>query len=368
MKILIVTTVRFRFNGITSVILNYYRNMNKSDMQIDLVTPNEISDEYMAEFKSNQSNVFYIDRKGKPLLYFCKLIKLLKREKYDIVHIHGNSSMMLIDVLPAVFAGVPVRIVHSHNTTCNHIWLHKLLNPLFRICYTHGLACGQDAGKWLYGNRDFIELKNGIDVDRYRFDESIREQYREKLGVGDKILLGHVGNFIEQKNHTFLIDVFADLVKTDPNYILLLISDGALMEMIKSKVDKLGLSENVIFLGKTTEVSNYIQAMDIFLLPSLYEGLPVVLIEAQASGIPCIVSDKVAEEANLTGTIKYLDIEHTDSWVNEIKSDAEALSVSDRHAACEANLELLTQKGYNVTQNAQILKHHYIKFLKGKKH
>lgn len=366
MKILIVTTVRFRFNGITSVILNYYRNMDHTDMQIDLVTPNEISDEYRNEFTANHSRVFHLNRNGNPVRYFFELNRLLKREKYDIVHIHGNSSMMLIDVLPAVFAGVPVRIVHSHNTTCNHIVLHKLLNPLFRCCYTHGFACGQDAGKWLFGNRDFIELKNGIEPGRYRFDEGIRAQYRQKLGVGDKILLGHVGNFIEQKNHTFLMEVFAELVKENPDYVLLLISDGALMDTIKSKAERLGISDKVIFLGKTTEVNCYLQAMDLFLLPSLYEGLPVVLIEAQASGISCLVSDKVAEEANLTGTMRYLTITDTAPWLKAISTLTKALPEYDRLAVSASNLEMLTQKGYSVAQNAQVLKKYYTEFLKGK--
>ncbi|MDE6425623.1 MAG: glycosyltransferase [Ruminococcus sp.] len=335
-------------------------------MQIDFVTPNQISDEYMAELKAANSRVFYIDRKGNPLKYLIKLMKLLKKEKYNIIHIHGNSSMMLIDVLPAVVAGIPVRIVHSHNTTCDHICLHKLLNPLFRVCYTHGFACGQDAGRWLYGDRKFIELKNGIDVDNYRFDEKVREQYRTKLGIGDKILLGHVGNFIEQKNHTFLIDLFADLLRSSSNYVLLLISDGALMKEIKNKVNRLGISDNVIFLGKTPKVNKYLQAIDIFLLPSLYEGLPVVLIEAQSTGVPCIVSEKVSAEANLTGTIKFVNIDHTDSWVSEIKACTDTLSISDRYAVCATNQEIISQNGYNVTRNAQLLKQYYKDFLRGK--
>lgn len=366
MKVLIVTTVRFRYNGITSVILNYFRNMDRSNMQIDFVTPNQISDEYMEELKEANSRVFYIDRKGSPIKYFIKLTKLLKKEKYNIIHIHGNSSMMLLDLIPAVIARIPVRVVHSHNTLCNHILLHKLLNPLFRMCYTHGFACGHDAGRWLYGNRKFIELKNGINVNFYRFDEKVREQYRKKLGIGNKIVLGHVGNFIEQKNHTFLIDLFSDLLKSNSNYVLLLISDGALMDEIKNKVERLGISDNVIFLGKTPEVNKYLQAMDIFLLPSLYEGLPVVLIEAQCSGVPCIVSEKVSAEANITGTMKFVNINHTSSWISEIEACAAKLSTYDRNLVCTTNQEIITQNGYNVIKNAKLLKQYYEDFIGGK--
>ncbi len=367
MKVLIITTVRFRFNGITSVILNYYLNMNKKGMQIDLVTPNKISEEYKNIFSENSSKVFNINRKGNPLKYFIHLTKLLKKEKYDVVHIHGNSSMMLIDVLPAVIARVPIRIVHSHNTTCNHVWLHRLLNPLFNLCYTNGMACGQDAGRWLYGSKSFVELKNGIDTSKYLYSESIREQYRKELGVGEKVLLGHVGNFIEQKNHEFLIDIFADLLKKNSNYMLLLISDGALMESIKAKVERLKISDSVIFLGKTPDVNKYMQAMDILLLPSLYEGLPVVLIEAQSAGLQCLVSDKVSVESDVTDTLKFIAIDDTEQWVNEIQKSSATLKNSDRYQICLENDKKISQSGYDVTQNAEFLKKYYIDLVKGKK-
>ncbi|MGN0677419.1 MAG: glycosyltransferase family 1 protein [Ruminococcus sp.] len=365
MKILIITTVRFRFNGITSVILNYYRNMDKTDMTIDIAVPNEISDEYREEFISNGSEVYFLNRKGNPLKYFSSLYKLLKNEKYDIVHIHGNSSMMLLDVLPSLLTKVPVRIVHSHNTTCNHIFLHKLLNPVFRRCYTHGFACGQDAGKWLFGKKDFIELKNGIETKKYMFSQPLRDEYRAKLKAGNKTVIGHVGNFIEQKNHVFLINMFADLLKKNPEYILLLISDGELMEQIKAQAESLGISESIIFLGKTPDVCKYMQAMDIFVLPSLYEGLPVVLVEAQSAGLPCLVSDKVAVEANLTGTIKYIGIDNTAEWVNQIESLNKILPETDRKKCCEDNNIRIADSGYDITKSAELLRDYYTKFLKG---
>lgn len=365
MKVLIISTVRFRFNGITSVILNYYRNMDKTGMKIDIVVPNEISREYKNEFDSNGSKVYFLNRNGNPFKYFTSLYKLLKNGKYDIVHIHGNSSMMMIDVLPAVLAKVPVRIVHSHNTTCNHILLHKILNPIFRKCYTHGFACGQDAGKWLFGKDDFTELKNGIETKKYMFNESVRNEYRKKLGVGNRTLIGHVGNFIEQKNHVFLINMFAELLKKNPDYILLLISDGELMEQIKAQVKNLGISENVIFLGKTPDVCSYMQAMDIFVLPSLYEGLPVVLVEAQSAGLPCLVSDKVAVEANLTGKMKYISIQSTAKWVNQIEALNRELPDIDRKKCCEYNNMKIADAGYDITRSAEVLRNYYTEFLKG---
>lgn len=363
MKVLVVSTVRFRLNGITSVILNYYRNLNKEDMKIDFVVPNEISEDYKKELNSNGSVVYHIPRKKKPFAYQKKLYQILKQNQYDIIHIHGNSAMMLLDVLPAKFAKTEVRIVHSHNTTCNYVWIHKILEPIFKLCYTHGFACGEDAGKWLFGNDDFVLLKNGIELEKYKYDEKIRQIYREKIGATNRKVVGHVGNFIEQKNHEFLIDVFAELVKKDENYLLLLISDGALLNHIKEKVKNLNLDNNVIFLGKCTEVYNYLQAMDLFVLPSLHEGLPVVLIEAQASGLPCFVSDKVSKESDLTNSINFIDISNLKSWIEEINNFFVSDIKKNRMEVSRINQDKISMQGYDVKKNASIMEELFKKYL-----
>ena len=209
MKVLIITTV----------IMNYYRNMDKTDMTMDFVVPNEISNEYREEIENNNSRIYKVNRKGNIPKYMMELYQLMKNNGYDIVHIHGNSSTMLIELIPAVLAHIPVRMVHSHNTTCSHLWLHRLLLPVFNKCYTERLACGYDAGKWLYGEKTFFELKNGIDLQNYKYNEEVRKVYRKKINAEEKIVIGHVGNFIEQKNHEFLIDAFASLIKEIDNYL-----------------------------------------------------------------------------------------------------------------------------------------------------
>lgn len=363
MRVLVVSTVRFRFNGITSVILNYYRNMDKADMQIDFVVPNEVSDDYKAEFKANHSVCYQLNRKGNIIQYFYKLRKILRDGKYDIIHIHGNSSMMLLDVLPAYLEKVPIRIVHSHNTTCNHKLLHRVFNPFFGRCYTHSFACGNDAGKWLYGKKNFIELKNVIDTNEYKFNILIREEYRLKLNAGNKTVIGHVGNFIEQKNHRFLLDVYFKLLKKNSNYLLLLISDGILMEEMINKARKLGVFEQVVFLGKTADVNNYLQAMDVFVLPSLYEGLPVVLIEAQSSGLPILVSNKVSKESNISKNMTFLSIDDTNCWVDNILELTSKINEIDRNLVSCSNIKKIIDAGYDIKENAKILKDYYNDFL-----
>lgn len=360
MKILIVCTVRFRLNGITSVIMNYYRKMDKRDMQIDFVVVNELSNEYRKELEENNSNIFYLPRKSDPIKYMKSLKKLLDKNHYDIIHIHGNSSLMALETVTAKKAKVPVRIIHSHNTTCSHKILHNLLYRVMEKTYTNGLACGQEAGKWLFRNHDFELLKNGIDLDKFIFNEDERLLYRKKINAGNKTVIGHVGSFIHQKNHNFLIDFYYTLIQKDSNYLLLLISDGELMEQIKEKVMNLGIDDNVLFLGKTTEVKSYLQAMDIFVLPSNFEGLPVVLIEAQASGLPCIVSDKVSGESKLTELVEYLPLGDVNVWTNKILT----LKLKERNCNMEKAHRDIIQAGYNVSTNANRMKDLYQKYLK----
>lgn len=359
MKVLVINTVRFRLNGITSVIMNYYRKMDKSDMKIDFVVINEISEEYRTELERNNSNIYYIPRKKNPLKYMISLYKLIKKNEYDIVHVHGNSAIMSIETVVANLAKVPVRIVHSHNTTCIHKRLHNLLYPVLKRTYTHGFACGQDAGNWLFRNQRFKIIKNGIDLNKFRYDEEEREIYRKKINAGNLKVVGHIGNFIYQKNHNFLIDVFYELLKMDKNYLLLLISDGQLLEQMKEKVKKLGIENNVIFLGKTTEVSGYMQAMDIFILPSYYEGLPVVLIEAQALNLPCLVSDKVSKEVKLTDLVEFLPIDNISIWVKNIIN----IKLQNRTFNIKTIHEKIKECGYDVSTNANKMKQMYEEFL-----
>lgn len=360
MKVLIVSTVRFRLNGVTSVILNYYRNMERSDMQVDFVVHNEISEEYRQELEGNGSRIFRLPRKKNPLKYVWQLFRLVREEGYDVVHVHGNSAMMLVDMLPLALAGVPVRIAHGHSTSCSSLTVHRLLRPVFAKCCTHGFACSEQAGQFLFGKKPFRVVENGVELGRYAFDPEVRREFREKLGAGEKTVIGHIGNFFEVKNHTFLIDAFAELLRRDKNYLLVLISDGELMEMIREKVSALGISEQVLFLGKTTQVPGYLQAMDMLVLPSLYEGLPVVLVEAQAAGLPCLVSDRVSTNSDLTGVLQFLPIDDPGVWADAMGSQEK----TDRAENCRLWHSRIGEAGYDIEKNAHLIKELYQGYLK----
>lgn len=364
-RILVINTVRFKLNGISAVIKNYYNAMEKADLYMEFVAIDNPVEEFVEFFEQNnlKCHVIY---KNNLFKYFFRLLDIAEKGKFDIVHIHGNSANMAIELLACFLAGVNIRIAHSHNTLSLHPMMHNLLFPFFTLLCTERFACGQDAGKWLFHNKSFIEIKNGIEVNKYLYNCDERKKIRLSLGIEDKLVIGHVGNFIEQKNHIFLIDIFAELIKMNSDYYLLLISDGYLMDEIRSKVDELGIQKSVMFVGKTQNVSLYLQAMDIFMLPSLHEGLPLVLVEAQAAGLPCIVSDTVAREANLTNSVKYLPIQTIGPWVETIKSLDTPKLVAERAERMLEWTPMILKSGYDIKQNAKLLKKCYLDAIKAK--
>ena len=355
MKVLIVNTVLFRENGITAVIMNYFRNMDKTDIKVDFVVVNDINTKFRNEIESNGSTIYQITRNKNLFSYMNKLRKLVKKNKYDIVHVHGSSAMMLIDLLPIKLGGAKVRIAHSHNTSCSHMTTHKLFNPLFQKICTHPIACSNDAGKWLFPNRKFTVLNNGIDVSKYTFNPVIREEYRAKINAGNKKVIGHVGNFIEQKNHTFILDFFAEVLKRDNNYLLLLIGTGYLMDNIKAKAEELKIQDNIVYLGTTFEVSEYMQAMDLFVFPSLFEGLGLVLLEAQATGLQCFASKEVPIEAKMLSQTEFLPIDNKTEWAEKILNS----EVAGRENISAEAINTLCEKGYDIKENADKLNEFY---------
>jgi glycosyltransferase involved in cell wall biosynthesis len=228
---------------------------------------------------------------------------------------------MFLDVLIAWFCGVKIRITHCHSTSCKYRFLHYVFKPFLNILATDRVACSKAAGKWLYGRRSFNIVQNGINFDDYKFSISNREYIHKKHGLTDELVLCHVGYFLDMKNHTFLIDIFKEVTKIEPKSVLILIGSGPLESEIKNKVLALGLEDKVIFTGNTTEVSKYYSASDVFVLPSKFEGLPLVLMEAQVSGLSCFIADNITGEADITGNVIPLSIQSEPGiWAGRITS------------------------------------------------
>lgn len=366
MRLLCVITGGLKNDGITNNVLLYYKNMDKSNLQIDILRTNDI--DRIVEKKIREAGVgqeFSAYRKN-IFKYFCSTMNLMKAKKYDIVHVHGSSALMSIELLAAFFAGCKVRIAHSRNTACNHVFLDKIFRPLFYCLCTERFACGEEAGKWLFGKREFTVIKNGKDLVQYKYDSKVRSKIRETMGWNDKIIIGHVGNFNYQKNHEFLIKLFRELNENEySKYQLVLIgkeSEKGYLDNARKLVDVLEISDCVSFLGSIDNVHEVIQGMDIMLLPSRHEGLPNVVLEWQIAGLRCVISNKITQECALTDLVEFLPIdEGTQVWVKTVEGISNSY---DREVGSVDACERMKKYGFDIHENAKKLKEIYFKLLR----
>lgn len=372
MKLLIINTNSITANGVTGVIFNTLRSIEKQDMQVDLISVNIPEESYTKEIQSYGGRIICFGeqlRTCKPIEYIKKLTRFIKDGNYDAVHAHGNSHTLAFEMIAAKLAECPVRIAHSHNTQCNSVLLHRLLTLPFNLSCTHRIACGDAAGKWLFGKKPFFVANNGICVERYRFNGAARENIRNALDIPSACkLIGHVGAFTRQKNHEFLLETFGWLLKKEKTAKLLLVGEGELLEQAKSRAEQLQISDHVIFAGKKDNPELYLSACDLFVMPSLHEGLPLVLIEAQTNGLQCIVSDAVTREADKTGLLTFMPLElGAEKWAEEI----EKITINDdRTRESQIAAERIKECGYDISEEAARLKEYYFSAVAetGRKH
>lgn len=360
-KILVVNTVPMETNGITNVIMNLYHNIDNEKYHMDFVAMNECDKEIRERIEVRGSKLFVVKGRLKiPLIYAYKLKKIARG--YDVVHAHGNSATLLIEMMAAKRAIVTVRIAHSHNSTCKHVLMDKLCRPFFyKVCDSY-LACGNRAGKWLFGKRKFTVICNGIDTERYAFSIESRLEVREKLGWSDNIILGHVGAFNEFKNQNFIIDIFEKLYEKNSGYRLLLIGDGSMRKAMRKKAEALGLEKVIVFWGASNHVEKLLNAVDLILMPSFNEGFPLTLVEEQANGLDCIVSNRIGREVNLSGNVEFLPIDRgSNLWTDAIQKYGVC---GERREKSQAAIRKIAEAGYDIKGSARALESYYKKRLR----
>ncbi len=327
-------------SGVEQVILNYCSRMSK-DIQFDVLYQYEPKKEILAQFEKVGFNCIQLPSKVQhPFKHIWTLYKVYKQNKYDVVHSHLDWYMNSYTCFLATLAGVKKRFAHSHQVYHPKnifikagIAVGQFITRLFATKY---LACGKDAAISGYGQKTYNQGKitivnNAIDVARFRFDAEKRDSIRKELGLApDTICIGHIGRFFPQKNHSFLIDVFAEYTKENSNSKLLLIGDGPLQDEIKQKVQNLGLTNKVIFAGVKKDTAPYYNAMDVFCLPSLWEGLPVTLIEAQYNDLPVLMSDCITDEAVIGCSTKKIKLKSFQDWVLEMRGCRENCVVCEK--------------------------------------
>jgi glycosyltransferase involved in cell wall biosynthesis len=305
-------------SGIVSSIMNYYRFIDRTKIQFDFLCFETDKSTCKDEIEAMGGRVYYIPE-TKNIIKFNRYVEEFFKEsskEYIAVHYHAISIWNLA-LGVAKKHGLKHRIVHSHATVYADKPLNAIRNrimclPIKKQANLY-FACSKAAGEFMYGKK-YIQkdrvyiLNNAIDVDKFKYDEQIRKSIREDLNIEDKYVVCHIGRFAHQKNHSFLVEIFKEIKKIHDNTVLLLIGDGILKDNIMQQVIDLGISEDVKFLGMCDDVHNMLQAADVFLLPSFFEGLGIVLIEAQAAGVPCIASDVVPEEAKASDLIEFVSL------------------------------------------------------------
>lgn len=309
------------YAGVEAVVMNYYRNIDRNKIQFDFITCSQIPERYDEEIYNSGGKIFRLpSRSRKPHKYMDVLKKVIKENGYQIIHIHQNSASMAMDAFVAKICGVPVIIGHSHNTRCNVMWQHYLFKPFVNLLLTNRFACSEEAGQWIFGNRkDVTVVNNAIDTSKFAFDEKTRESMREELGIEENFVVGFVGRLYDgQKNLFRVLEIFRAVLEKKNNAKLLIVGDGQDKERLIQKAEDLKINDKVLFLGKRNDVNNVMMAMDVFLMPSFYEGLPVVVVESQATGLRIVVSENVPTP-NLINNMQVINLSETDEvWTNAL--------------------------------------------------
>ncbi len=353
--------------GVEIVLWNYVSNIHPSIIQFDFInTYKEIS--IGSQVIKLGSQVISLPNRRSSLLNYKRAIN-----KFMRIHAHEYDAVWLndcmfgnIDILKlAKKYHIPTRIIHAHNSLNmgggkSRLLRHKINSYLLKFYVTDYWACSKLAGLWSYPKSIQKSgvlkiIPNAIETKRFSFNNKVRIQYREDLGVSNKVVFGHVGRFHFQKNHMFLIDIFSEILKIIPNTVLWLVGNGEDEEKIKVRIEEYGISEFVTFMGIREDVPDLLQAMDAFILPSFFEGLPVVLVEAQAAGLPCFVSDNITKESDITKNVEYYSLNLTKKdWANRI---AAYMKIFERKDVTD----LISKNGYSIVEAAKQVEKEFYK-------
>lgn len=353
-----------KIGGIQSYLMNVYRNIDRDKIQFDFLIFDAAKGEFEEEILRLGGIIYRLPSRRvswtgykKGLLHF-----FIEHKEYKCVHVHRSNLSDIEPLKAAKRANIPVRIIHSHSTSLPkgfiHILLHRINRRKLGALVTDYYACSEIAGEWLFtgtpGARAFIIINNGIPVNDYVFNADIRNKYRQQLGLNNELVFANVGRMSEAKNHEFLIRLYKELLVFFPESKLFIVGDGDLMSETKDQVKRYGIEDKVVFLGTRRDVAQILQAVDCILMPSKWEGFPVSLIEEQASGLPCYVSDSVTIQAKINDNVIYISLTETESkWAQIISETLPALS---RYP----NGGRIKESGFDVASTVAILEEKYI--------
>lgn len=348
---------RMNYGGIETFIMNIYRNINRDEVQFDFAAIGEgIYDE---EIRKLGGKIYYLPKRSDGIIKYRKIWDdFLKKNKYETIHMHVSSLSNIEPLKIAYKNKIPNRYIHSHNIYQQGV-IHNILNKLNRLVIkkyaTRFFACSEEAAKYCFKNINTQIIKNGINAKEYIFNNDFRNEYRKIFGISNNTTAYiNIGRLTYQKNHEFLLKIFKEILKKDSDSKLFLIGEGELEDSLKEEVENLQIEDNVEFLGVRSDINKMLQAMDAFIFPSLYEGLGIVAIEAQATGMNTFVSDKVPKEVVVTNLVTYLNLRQSpEEWANKIISK---LSEENYRSNQYDNIK---KYGYDIIETTNILYNYY---------
>lgn len=346
--------------GAETLVMNLFRNVDRNKIMYDFILFREEECDYNSEIKQLGGKIFYIPRYcGRNHFKFKKHWRSFFKThpEYTIIHGHVRSTASIY--LKIAKKHSLITIAHSHGVSSGKglaAIFKNILQKRINNYADHVFACSTEAGRWLFGSRPFYKINNAIDYSEFKYDKNKRNEMRSFLDLDDKIVIGHVGRFHPLKNHSFLLDIFQKMIQVNKNIRLLLIGDGSKKAEIKKRINQLNMTDKVILLGKRSDIPDLFQAMDVFVFPSLYEGLGIVLIEAQAAGLPCIASENVPEEAKITDLVEFMSLNAPpQKWADRILSKLG----HERKDTSQAIIE----SGYDIKKVSKWLQDFYLKLV-----
>ena len=359
--------------GVETVVMNYYKNIDRSKVQFDFVVHDNDKVDITDIVEKMGGKVYKVPAYYKNIFGFMHSIyRIVRENKYKIVHCH-MTTLGVFSLLPSWIAGAKIRILHGHSTTVKSETKRNLMKLILRpfsiFVANRQFACSKVAARWLFGPNKNVEIiNNAIDVEKFQFNEEYRTKLREELGLDNKFIIGHIGRFMYQKNHEYLIQVFQKLVHKIPSAHLVLVGDGPLRENTLQKIENLGLSTRVTYLGLRKDVHKLYSLFDIFYFPSWYEGLGIVAIESQAAKLPILMSNFVPDEAIIDSSLaKKIGItdKDIDIWINETKR----IYSNINHPCNGVNPRIginncINTEGYNIQLEAKRLEELYCEYSK----
>lgn len=350
--------------GTESLIMNWYRHIDRSKVQFDFLVRSS-DDNYAEEITAFGGRIFYTASFPR---HFVKNKKeteeVLKRKEWDVIHVHGNAAMYMFPLKLSKHLGYNCRIMHSHNVQAQNSmfsFIHKFNKMKVSVYATNCFACSEAAGKWMFDYNHCQLVRNAVDFTEFKFDSDARHEIRKAYGIDEKYVVGHVGRFASQKNHFYLLDLFQEFLSKRPDSTLMLVGDGELEEEIKTKAAQMGVLDSILFMGRRSDVGRLMSAMDVLVLPSLYEGLGIVLVEAQFSGLPCIVSEEAYnEEVQITSNLSKISLQDGAAvWADRMQQISQLKF--ERHI----DADFAERSGYDMKTEVAKLEEFYLQAAKG---